>query len=104
MCGRMTLTRRELAEIADELEALFDAETAASYRPRYNVAPTDIHPVLRLTDRGRWLEPARWGLRPKGRQRAPVINMRAETAGAARAREPRATGFAHDRCVVPADG
>ena len=108
MCGRMTLTRRELIEVADELEAAFDAGAAAAYRPRYNVAPTDTHPVLRLREGARWLEPARWGLPPTGRRaKAPVINARAETA---RLRDPfRAAwngpvGSMAGRCVVPADG
>jgi putative SOS response-associated peptidase YedK len=95
----MTLTRRELVEIAEELAAAFDDETAAAYRPRYNVAPTDQHPVLRLVAGARRLEPARWGLPPTGNRRAPLINVRAETA-----RFSRKKTFVDGRCVVPADG
>jgi putative SOS response-associated peptidase YedK len=96
----MTLSRRELAEIADELDAVFDAGDAARYRPRYNVAPTDAHPLLRLEGHGvRRLELGRWGFVREGRPL--LINARAETA---RFRDAFRTAFAHERCVVPADG
>jgi putative SOS response-associated peptidase YedK len=95
----MTLTRRELAEIADELAATFDVEAAAAYRQRFNVAPTDQHPVLRLVDGARRLAPARWGLPATGKRRGPLINIRAETARFARKKT-----FVDGRCVVPADG
>jgi putative SOS response-associated peptidase YedK len=99
----MTLTRRELHELADELEAVGDAELAAAYRPRYNVAPTDPHPILRLVGGARRLTPARWGLpaRPAagGKRRGPLINVRSETVEFSR-KELLADG----RCVVPADG
>jgi putative SOS response-associated peptidase YedK len=80
MCGRMTLSRRDIDEVADELEAVYRPEMAALYRPRFNVAPTDWHPLLRAAPGGgdwgvgcagggagagarRWeLVPARWGL------------------------------------------
>jgi putative SOS response-associated peptidase YedK len=101
MCGRMTLSRRELAEIADELAAIVDPEAVAGYRPRYNVAPTDRHVVLRLVDGQRRLELARWGLPPTGPGRPPLFNARAETAPTKQAFR---AAFAGGRCVVPADG
>lgn len=101
MCGRMTLTRRELIELADELEATCDAAFAAAYRPRYNVAPTDQHPVLRLVDGVRRLEPARWGLKSTGKSKAPLINARVETV---RSRPAFKFAYRDGRCVVPADG
>src|SRR3954451_16860363 len=100
MCGRMTLSRRELAEIADELDAVFDADAAARYRPRYNIAPTDPPVMLRLgPSGGRRLELGRWGFQREGRPL--LINARAETA---RFRDPFRAAFARQRCVVPADG
>jgi putative SOS response-associated peptidase YedK len=113
MCGRMTLTRRDLDEVADELEAVncrprggrLPPGMAASYRPRFNVAPTDNHPMLRLRgSSARELVPALWGLAPPGKpeKTAPLlINARAETAAVkASFRE----AFASRRCVIPADG
>jgi putative SOS response-associated peptidase YedK len=98
----MTLTRRELAEIAGEVEAAFDAHAAAAHRPRYNVAPTDQHPVVRLFAGARRLETARWGLPPAGQRRAPLINVRSETARFSRKESFR--NPSDGRCLVPADG
>jgi putative SOS response-associated peptidase YedK len=101
MCGRMTLSKRELAEIADELAAIIDPEAGAAYRPRYNVAPTDLHPVVRLVHGRRRLELARWGFAPTGPGRPPLFNARADTAPT---KEAFRAAFAGGRCVVPADG
>src|SRR4051812_6888692 len=101
MCGRMTLTRRELEAIADELEATIDDEARAIYRPRYNVAPTDLHLVMRVIDGHRRLEPARWGLPPTVQGRPPLFNARAESAAF---KDAFRTAYVNGRCVVPADG
>lgn len=45
MCGRFTLTRENPAQLALELGV--DAETFVGYRPRYNIAPTDPHWIVR---------------------------------------------------------
>jgi putative SOS response-associated peptidase YedK len=95
----MTLSKRELAEIADELAAVFDPDAAASYRPRYNLAPTDPHFVLRLEAGQRRLEPARWGLVVPGRP--PLFNARSESAAF---KPPFRDAWRDGRCVVPADG
>src|SRR4051812_9365532 len=107
MCGRMTLTRRDLHELADELAAACAPEAlavdrwgpAGPYRPRYNVAPTDPHPILRLVGGARRLLPSRWGLPPTARRRAPLINVRSETVSFSRKEL-----LADQRCVVPAVG
>ena len=44
MCGRITLTRPNLESIASELDV--DGRGYPVYRPRYNVAPTQPHPIL----------------------------------------------------------
>ena len=67
MCGRMTLTRRDFAEVADELEALYAPEWPRLYRPRYNVAPTDLPPICSgcaRTGTSAWLQLASWGFFP----------------------------------------
>jgi putative SOS response-associated peptidase YedK len=97
----MTLTRRELAELAGELDAFFDAEAAALYRPRYNIAPTDLHFVLRARPDGRHLEPLHWGMPGTGKRKGPLINARSESA---RFAEAFRGAFQGGRCVVPADG
>jgi putative SOS response-associated peptidase YedK len=97
----MTLTRRGLTDVADELEAVFAPEAAQAYRPRYNLAPTDTHYVLRLAGGERRLEPARWGFPPSQAGRPPLFNARADTAPT---KDAFRAAFFGGRCVVPADG
>ncbi len=95
----MTLTKGGLVEIADELGAT--VEEGASYRPRYNVAPTDLHPVLAALDGSRRLRMWRWGMSSGRPGKPPLINARAETAAL---RGPFREAYAFRRCVIPADG
>ncbi|MEX2246993.1 MAG: SOS response-associated peptidase [Dehalococcoidia bacterium] len=105
MCGRFTLTRKRLADVADLLGAEYARELADLYRPRYNVAPTDQHWIARTKYEQRQLLPAKWGLvnswakYMKGAARQ--INARAETALKTAAFRD---AFVHRRCAVPADG
>jgi putative SOS response-associated peptidase YedK len=99
MCGRMSLSKSHFAEIADELAASFAPALAAAYRPRFNLAPTDPHFILR-NNGDRVLEPARWGF-AGGPGRPPLFNARAETAATLGTFR---NAYAHGRCVVPADG
>ena len=75
------------------------------WRPRYNVAPTDEAPVVRLRDSERELVPLRWGLVPYWAKDPKIgystINAGAETvATAASFRE----AFRRRRCLVVTDG
>ncbi len=111
MCGRMTLTRPDWDQLLDELsEALAhagvgrisaDEGAAALYRPRYNVAPAQIHPVLRTVGGHARLGFALWGLLARRRGKPPAINARAETAPFKPAFQE---AFVSRRCVVPVDG
>jgi putative SOS response-associated peptidase YedK len=109
MCGRITFITDDLDEIAHQLDAVLDAAEAAEHRPRYNLAPTDPHFVVRLESGRRHLRRASWGWRravgKPSRGGEPteklIFNTVAETAlekamfrAALRAR----------RCVVPIDG
>lgn len=76
MCGRMTLTRKDLREIADELDAEVNPQYLAEYRPRYNLAPTQRHWVLVADGARREIMPASFGLSGDGRL---LVNVRAET-------------------------
>jgi putative SOS response-associated peptidase YedK len=97
----MTLSKRELMEIADELAAVFTPEAEEAYRPRYNIAPTDVHVILRAPDGRRVLQPARWGLPPSAPGRPVLINARAESAPF---KDAFRAAYVGGRCVVPADG
>jgi putative SOS response-associated peptidase YedK len=103
MCGRYATSRS-----AVDLAAFFDAldETDGALAPRYNVAPTDPVPVVRVSsNRGRVVSVARWGLVPAWakdpKSAARMINARAETVASANAYAP---SFSRRRCLIPADG
>lgn len=103
MCGRFTIKTPQ-----HELVAQFEVEeVAAEPEPaRYNVAPSQPVPVVRLTSDGtRRLERVRWGLIPFWARDAKIgyrtINARAETVATA----PAFRGaFTRRRCLVLADG
>jgi len=100
MCGRMTLTPRDFAEVAELLGLTLGVEAppevAASYKPRFNLPPTDPHLIV---ETGKKLAVARWGF---GRDpKKPQINARAETI-AKNGLFKRA--FQESRCLIPADG
>ena len=103
MCGRYrsptTLdSMRELLRFLNELPE--------DIRPRYNAAPTDSLPVVRLDRNGnRELATLRWGLIPFWAEDAKIgskfINARAETIATAPAFR---AAFRTRRCLVPAGG
>jgi putative SOS response-associated peptidase YedK len=105
MCGRFTLTTRDFHQLERLLDAPGDSRYAPLYRPRYNIAPTDRHWIVRTKYEQRELVPADWGLvnsrAPDARAAARQINARAETVATARAFRH---AFERRRCIVPADG
>ena len=99
MCGRASLTTPDWETIRAILDAVPDAEEAAAYTPRYNVAPTQLHPILRVVDGQRRLQRASWGLPPI--ENRALINARVETVAS---RPMWQEALAERRCVVPVDG
>ena len=105
MCGRFTLTWDEWRRVAGALGIEDESDAAASYRPRFNIAPTDQHFIITAEFERRKADRARWGLinrwaRDNSRA-SQCINARAETL------EQRPTfreAFQQRRCVVPANG
>jgi putative SOS response-associated peptidase YedK len=110
MCGRYVAKRG-----LDDLAAEFEAEDALgeALRPDYNIAPTDLVPVVVLRHRSgdrdgplvRQLRAAKWGLVPSWaqdtRRAAKLINARAETVTELPAFR---SAVRRRRCLVPADG
>ena len=103
MCGRYdNLIAREA------YRALFMAERLppSNFPPRYNIAPTDQIPIVRVDPRDgtRELAMVRWGLIPywmKEKPKVPHINARAETVHT----QPLfRDAFARRRCLIPATG
>ncbi len=108
MCGRFTLSRQEAESLAVELGGPVESlpvESLKEYRPRYNIAPTNQHWIVRMKYEDRELLPATWGLVnswAKDKKRAASqINARAETIAD---RPAFRDAFQKRRCVVPADG
>jgi len=60
MCGRFTLSYREARILAAEL--VVPVASLITYKPRYNIAPTDPHWIVRSRFEDREVLPAKWGL------------------------------------------
>jgi putative SOS response-associated peptidase YedK len=108
MCGRYKQTTK-----AAELGAIFSAVVDAAFvegdarldRPRFNAAPTDRLPIVRVHDAHRALRPARWGLIPVWAKDEKIgsnlLNARSETVF----EKPAFKDALHKRrCLVPMDG
>jgi putative SOS response-associated peptidase YedK len=105
MCGRYG-RRADKQRIAEAFQIRPENVFEDDLAPSYNVAPTDVQPVVRLTrDTGeRELTLMRWGLIPFWAKDAKVgfstINAKAETLTTSPAfRE----AFQNRRCLVPAE-
>lgn len=100
MCGRFTLHSR-----LNLLLQQFAIEAGPELAPRYNIAPTQQVPVVRMTTSGRELVPMRWGLVPFWAKDVKIgnrmINARAETVASKPAFR---NAYKSRRCLVPADG
>jgi len=105
MCGRFTLTWQAKEKLAAELGVLPEEIDDADYRPRWNIAPTDPHWVVRMRYEERSIMAAKWGLvnvwAKDAKRAAKQINARAETLHSSNAFRD---AFEKRRCIVPADG
>ena len=102
MCGRYTLSSP-----GDVIQELFDVELPPDFSPRYNLAPTQEAPVVRVLEAGgdRSSDLLRWGLVPFWADDQEIgnrmINARSETASEKPAFR---AAFKRRRCLVLADG
>jgi len=100
MCGRYVITSSPAA-----IRALFGYPEQPNFPPRYNVAPTQPIPVVRLAEGSRQFVLMRWGLIPAWvkdpKQFSLLINARAESA----INKPAfRAAMRRRRCLIPADG
>lgn len=110
MCGRFVLFTTAEALIG-AAGTLIDAPGRTLHAPngtpgpRYNVAPTQVIPLIRFASPTEaLLEPARWGLLPhwkKDMDGPPLFNARAETV---REKPSFREAFKRNRCIIPLDG
>ena len=106
MCGRYTLTSQE--GLVDDFEAALDPDAPKNpwFKPRFNVAPTQDAPIVRLREGVRVIEMMRWGLVPfwggRGGAKPPLmINARVESI---ETKSMFRDALERRRCLVPADG
>jgi len=102
MCGRYSLLAPKKA-----VQRLFGCVTSAiNFSPRYNIAPSQIAPVVtRHNDGAQNLKLMRWGLAPSWststNNRYSLFNARVETVATKRTYRD---AYRERRCLVPADG
>lgn len=101
MCGRFTL-RTPGNQVIEQFDLDF-ADDPAEFVPRYNIAPTQLHPIVRGADRQ--VTFMKWGLVPfwskDPKSGAKMINARSETITTKPAFR---NAVKRKRCLVPADG
>ncbi len=101
VCGRYSLSVP-----TDVLAKVFRLASMPALKPRFNIAPTQQAPVVRISQEGeRRLDLLKWGLIPAWADDPSIgnrlINARAESA----AEKPAfRTAFRCRRCLIPADG
>lgn len=99
MCGRYSLSKSKI-----ELEERFQAEMLADFKPRYNIAPTQLVPVI-TSDAPKGFSFFYWGITPDFGQNKPVaqklINAKAETV---HEKISFKNSFQRRRCLIPSDG
>ncbi len=105
MCGRFTLTVDSLEFIEAVQRLNVKLFGGGDFKPRFNIAPTQLHPILLADGEEFAAQPARWGLinswARDAKRAARQINARSETVADSRA---YARPFKRQRCLVPADG
>ncbi len=100
MCGRFAITTPP-----DAVRAYFSYKEQPNFPPRYNVAPTQPIPIVRMNALTSEFALVRWGLVPSWMKEIspsnPMINARAETL----LEKPSfKRAAARRRCLVPIDG
>lgn len=99
MCGRYSLNKSKI-----QLEERFQAEMLVDFKPRFNIAPTQLVPVI-TSESPKGFSFFYWGITPDFAKNKPVsqkfINAKAETVNE---KISFKQSFKTRRCLVPADG
>ena len=100
MCGRYLIT-----SAPEAFRRLFGYPQQPNFPPRYNVAPTQPIPIVRIVEGARQFALVRWGLIPPWvkdpRKFTLLINARGESVNDKPAFR---NAMRRRRCLVPADG
>lgn len=100
MCGRYVIT-----SAPEAMRALFGYREQPNFPARYNVAPTQPIPIVRLLDGERHLALVRWGLLPSWVKDPKVFTLLINARGETAAEKPAfRAAMRRRRCLIPADG
>jgi putative SOS response-associated peptidase YedK len=100
MCARYVITSPP-----DAIRALFGYGEQPNFPPRYNVAPTQPIPVVRLVDGKRQFALMRWGFVPAWAKDPKAFSLLVNARGESALDKPAfRNAMRRRRCLVPADG
>jgi putative SOS response-associated peptidase YedK len=100
MCGRYTITSAPEAR-----RALFRYPEQPNFPPRYNVAPTQPIPIVRLNEGVRQFALVRWGLLPSWVKDPKSFTLLINARGESVIGKPAfRAAMKRRRCLIPADG
>jgi putative SOS response-associated peptidase YedK len=100
MCGRYAIT-----SAPEAIRRLFGYEGNPNFPPRYNVAPTQPVPIVRLAEGKRQFALVRWGLIPAWVKDPRVFSLLINARGESLADKPAfRNAMRYRRCLFPADG
>jgi putative SOS response-associated peptidase YedK len=100
MCGRYAITTAPEA-----IRALFRYREQPNFPPRYNVAPTQPIPIVRLANGERQFALVRWGLIPAWVKDPKAFSLLINARGDSVLDKPAfRNAMRYRRCLIPADG
>jgi putative SOS response-associated peptidase YedK len=100
MCGRYVITSSPEA-----FRTLFRYPEQPNFPPRYNVAPTQPIPVVRLHEGARQFALMRWGLLPSWVKDPKTFTLLINARGESVTQKPAfRAAMKRRRCLIPADG
>jgi putative SOS response-associated peptidase YedK len=100
VCGRYAIT-----SAPEAIRALFGYGERPNFPPRYNVAPTQPIPIVRLAEGKRQFALVRWGLLPSWVKDPKAFSLIVNARGESVAAKPAfRAAMKRRRCLIPADG
>ena len=100
MCARYVITSPAAA-----VRALFAYDELPNFPPRYNVAPTQPIPIVRLLDGKRSYALVRWGFLPAWVKDPRTFSLLINARGESVLHKPAfRNAMRRRRCLIPADG
>ncbi|MGH6770674.1 MAG: SOS response-associated peptidase [Xanthobacteraceae bacterium] len=100
MCGRYLITT-----VPEAMRALFKYLEQPNFPPRYNVAPTQPIPIVRLHEGQRQFALVRWGLIPAWVKDPKAFSLILQARSDSVVDKPSfKNAMKYRRCLIPADG